>query len=97
MIQPYESICSIETRNNFYRACSFVCVLKNKRLNYANILIILLQEKKIIKLFKDLCSFENDYDCIKFFLDCDPNIYKSKYIKRFLKTYYDNSARKKNL
>lgn len=97
MIQPYDSICSIETKNNFYRACSFVCMLKNKRLNYANILIILLQEKKLIRLFKNLCSFENDFECIRFFLECDPNIYKSKYIKRFLKKHYDNVYRKENL
>ena len=97
MIQPYDSLCSVETRNNFYRACSFICLLKNKRLNYANILIILLQEKKLIRLFKNLCCFDNDIECIRFFLECDPNIYKSKYIKRFLKKKYDITARAKNI
>lgn len=97
MMQPFESICYIETKNNFNKACSFICLLKNKRLNYANILIILLQEKRFIDLFKNLCSFETDIDCIKYFLECDPNIYKSKYIKRFLKSYHGNTVRKAHL
>lgn len=96
-MQPFESICYIETKNNFNRACSFICLLKNKRLNYANILIILLQEKKFINLFNELCGFDSDIDCIRYFLECDPNIYKSKYIKRFLKSYHGNTTRKANI
>jgi len=96
-MQPFDSICYIETKNNFNKACSFICLLKNKRLNYANILIILLQEERFIELFKNLCSFESDIDCIKYFLECDPNIYKSKYIKRFLKSYHGNTLRKAHL
>jgi hypothetical protein len=68
----------------FKTFCSFLCIIKSKKFNTANILLFYLQDKKVRALFKELLSVYTDYDAIKLFLDFDPSLYKSKYIMKYL-------------
>jgi hypothetical protein len=77
----------LEYRENthlFRIFCSFMCLVKNKKYNTANILLLYLQNKKIREFFKELLSIYTDYDAIKIFLEFDPVLYKSKYIMKYL-------------
>ena len=80
-----------ETEHLFKSLCSLLCILFNKKLNLANILIIYLQDTTVRNLFKSSLSLTTDFETIKVFLDFDPCLYKSKYIMKFL----NNKANKK--
>lgn len=73
-----------ENLHLFKTFCSFLCIVRNKKYNMANILLLYLQDKKIRDLFKELLSVSTDFESIKMFLEFDPTLYKSKYIMKFL-------------
>lgn len=64
--------------------CSFLCIVKSKKYNLANILLIYLQEQNVRDLFKSYLSVDTDFEAIKLFLEFDPTLYKSKYIMKYL-------------
>lgn len=78
--QTYER----EYSEMFLRFCSYVCIVKNKKMNLPNIFLWLLKEEQLRDVFKALCDVETDYDVLKCFLSYDPNLYRSKYIRNFL-------------
>lgn len=73
-----------ENLHLFKTFCSFLCIVKSKKYNIANILLLYLQDKKVRDLFKVLLSVNTDFEAIKLFLEIDPTLYKSKYIMKYL-------------
>jgi hypothetical protein len=73
-----------ETEHVFKSLCSLLCILYNKKLNLANILLLYLQNNDIRNLFKDTLSLTTDFETVRVFLEFDPCLYKSKYIMKFL-------------
>lgn len=82
-----------ETEHIFKSICSLICIIHNKKLNLANILLLYLQNSDIRELFKQTLSLNTDYDAVKVFLDFDPYLHKSKYIMKFL----NNKENKKTI
>lgn len=68
----------------FKSLCSMLCILFNKKLNLANILLLYLQDAQIRDLFKQTLSLSSDFEAVRVFLDFDPCLYKSKYIMKYL-------------
>jgi len=58
--------------------------MNTKKLNLANVFITLLKNKEFRDIFKIYCDLKNDFSAIKFFLQFDSSLYKSKYIMKFL-------------
>lgn len=83
-------LCEEEFKCAFRKFCSFMCIIHNKKMNYASILILILKNEKIRQFYKKLCDLETDFEAVKQFLEIEPLLHKSKYIKKFL-----NSTRKK--
>ena len=87
-----------EFRQDFLCFCSLMCIIHNKKLNLANIFLLLLKNKKIMKLFMSMCEFDSEYDALKTFLEYDTTLHKSKYIKKYRNTinkvYKKTSKRK---
>ena len=83
---PVELAYYDEYSHSFLSFCSFVCLLKNKKLNLPNIFLIMLQEDNIRAIFKELCDIDSDYSALKKFLEYDASLHKSKYIKNFLES-----------
>ena len=81
-----------ENLHLFKTFCSFLCIVKSKKYNVANILLLYLQEKKVRELFKELLSVNTDFEAIKLFMEFDPTLYKSKYIMKYL-----NSSKSKKI
>ena len=81
---PCARICEIEFKVLFLCFCSLMCILHNKKLNLANIFLLLLKEQKAMDLYKRICEFDNDYAALKSFLEYDVTLHKSKYIKKYL-------------
>ena len=61
-----------------------MCIMYNKKLNLANIFLLILKEDKVGSLYKSICEFDSDFEGIKFFLEYDSSLHKSKYIKKYL-------------
>jgi len=68
----------------FLSFCSYVCIIKNKKLNLPNIFLFLMKEPELREIFKMLCDVETDYDVLKCFLDFEPTLHRSKYIRNYL-------------
>jgi hypothetical protein len=73
-----------ENLHLFKTFCSFLCLVKCKKYNMANILLLYLQDKKVRDLFQELLSVNTSFEAIKLFLEFDPVLYKSKYIMKYL-------------
>lgn len=73
-----------EKEHIFNSFCSFISILNNKKMNYASILLMYIQDSKIRDFFKMINNVDNDMDAVRIFLDNDPTLYKSKYVMKFL-------------
>ena len=96
---PSSRLKEAEFRQYFLCFCSLMCLLHNKKLNLANIFLLLLKNKKILKLYMDICEFDNPYGAMKGFLEYDSTLHKSKYIKKYLNSInktYKKSTKKKS-
>jgi hypothetical protein len=81
---PSEQITEFEQTHLFLSFCSFVTLTNTKKLNLANVFILLLKKTTLRDLFKTYCDIKNDFNAIKFFLHFDSTLYKSKYVMKFL-------------
>lgn len=79
-----------ELNHLFLSFCTFITLTHTKKLNLANIFLLLLQDKELRSFFKTYCDIQSDFAVVQTFLKFDPSLHKSKYIMKFL-----NSAKKK--
>jgi hypothetical protein len=73
-----------ESEHLFLSFCSFVTLMYTKKMNLANVFLILLQNKALRDLFKTYCDTETDFAAVQKFLLFDPSLHKSKYIMKYL-------------
>tara|TARA_Y100001963_G_C6777051_1_gene447887 strand:- start:815 stop:1090 length:276 start_codon:yes stop_codon:yes gene_type:complete len=85
MDNPYITLEKKDIIHKFLSLCSFISICENKKINLANVFLLILKEKKYRDLFKDTLLLDSNYDLVKLFLQHDPYLYKSKYITKFLK------------
>ena len=78
---PFEQLYDQEFYHLFLSFCSLVCLMNGKKMNLANIFILLMKDKNVRELYKILTDASTDYDALASFLQYDPTLYKSKYIK----------------
>jgi hypothetical protein len=83
-INPAEKISETEINHLFLSFCTFCALLEPKKINLANVFLLVLKEQRFRDLLVDYCDFKNDYDALKYFLFFDSTLYKSKYIMKFL-------------
>ena len=87
-----------EFRHEFLCFCSLMCTVHNKKLNLANVFLLLLKNKRIMNLYMSMCEFDSEYIALKTFLEYDSTLHKSKYIKKYLNSInktYKKGAKKK--
>jgi Na+-translocating ferredoxin:NAD+ oxidoreductase RnfA subunit len=87
MDNPYTTLEKKDIVHKFLSLCSFISICENKKLNLANVFLLVLKNKKYRDLFKEILIIESNYDLVKLFLQHDPYLYKSKYITKFLKKH----------
>ena len=81
---PISKIEDGESKNLFIKFCALISILNNRKINLANIFLLLLKEKKILQLYMNICEFDHEFEALKYFLEYDSSIHKSKYIKKYL-------------
>ena len=72
-----------------------MCIINHKKLNLANIFLMVLKDDKVRKLYMTVCQFDSDYEALEYFLKYDSTLHKSKYIKKYLNTEYPKQQKKK--
>jgi hypothetical protein len=78
------SLVTYEQEHLFLAFCSFVTLIHAKKLNLANVFLLVLQNKKLRDLFKLYCDANNDFAVVQAFLSFDPSLHKSKYVMKYL-------------
>jgi len=81
---PVRSLYQQDLEHAFYSYCSYVILLKNKKMNIAAIFIETLNNEKLLDIFMKLCDHNTKYDAVRSFLTLEPSLQKSKYIKRYI-------------
>ena len=85
MDDPYTLLERKDIVHKFLSLCTFISICENKKLNLANVFLLILKKKKYRALFKESLIIYTDFELVKIFLQHDPYLYKSKYITKFLK------------
>ena len=85
MDNPYSTLERKDNIHKFLSLCSFISICENKKVNLANVFLLVLKEKKYRELFKESLILESNFEVVKLFLQHDPFLYKSKYKTKFLK------------
>ena len=83
-LDPRENLYDKEFRVIFVKFCALICILSNKKLNLANIFLLILKDDDIKNLYMGMCEFSHEYEGLKCFLEYDSSLHKSKYIKKYL-------------
>jgi len=81
---PSKALIKDESEHLLLCFCTFCSLLKGKKLSLQNIFILVLQEKKLRDILKELLTIETNFDVVKLFIDFEPSITKSTYITKFL-------------
>jgi hypothetical protein len=85
MDNPYTILEKKDIVHTFLMLCSFVSMCENRKINLANVFLLVLKEEKYRELFKESLIIDNNFGLVKTFLRHDPYLYKSKYITKYLK------------
>jgi|AntRauTorcE11898_2_1112593.scaffolds.fasta_scaffold104078_2 hypothetical protein len=81
---PLEELEFNEFHEMILKFCTYVCMLKNKKLNYPSIFVAIVEDKGLLELYTEFCGFDNTRDSILEFLKFDESITKSKFIKKVI-------------
>lgn len=81
---PSANLIDEESNHLFLSFCTFVMLLKGKKLSIQNVFIQVLSSEKMKSLMKEILNLDTDYELVKVFLDFDPTISKSKYVTKYL-------------
>ena len=85
MDDPYTILEKKDLVHKFLTLCSFISICENRKINLANVFLLILKEKRYRQLFKESLLLDSNFELVKLFLQHDPYLYKSKYITKFLK------------
>ena len=85
MDDPYTILEKKDLVHKFLTLCSFISICENRKINLANVFLLVLKEKRYRELFRESLLLDSNYELVKLFLQHDPYLYKSKYITKYLK------------
>ena len=85
MDNPYQILERKDIVHKFLSLCSLVSICENRKLNLANVFLLVLKEERYRDIFKEGLLIDNNFELVKTFLQHDPYLYKSKYITKYLK------------
>ena len=76
-VDPFEQLYGHEFNHLFLSFCSLVCLMCGKKMNLANIFILLMKDENVRNIYKTLVECDDDYDALSSFLKYDPTLYLS--------------------
>lgn len=92
---PLEELESREYYKLILTFCTYVCIIKNKKMNYPSIFVTVIEDDDILDAYIKFCGFEEEREAILEFMKFDESIIKSKFIKKVINN--GGARRKGNL
>lgn len=83
LINPSNSLDVNEFEEITLKFGSFICICNGKKLNFLNLLKLILEDKKVQKLYCDLLGEYNLQYVIKTYIDNIPGFYKKIFRSKF--------------
>ena len=81
---PSLAIIKDETEHTILSFCSLCNILQGKKLSLQNVFIAVLKDSKYREVLKDLLDVDSDFELVRFFIDYDSTITKSKYVTKYI-------------
>lgn len=85
LLNPSEQLDLLEFEMITMMFASYICIIKNKKLNYLNFLKILVEDKKIQQIYCKALGEESFQNVVKTYLNSTPNVYKKIFRSKFNK------------
>ncbi len=85
IINPSNSLDTLEFEEITLKFGSYICICHNKKLNFLNLLKLILEDKNIQKIYCDLLGEYNLQYVIKTYIDNIPGFYKKIFRSKFNK------------
>jgi hypothetical protein len=81
---PLDELENIEYHDMILNFCSYVCILKNKKMNFPSIFVTVIEDKQLLQTYIEFCGFDDEREAILEFLRFDESIVKSKFLKKII-------------
>ena len=85
ILNPSEQMNMLEFEMITMVFASYICIIKNKKLNYLNFLKILVEDKKIQYIYCKSLGEDSFQNVVKMYLNATPNVYKKIFRSKFTK------------
>lgn len=92
---PLEELESREYYDMILTFCTYVCMIKNKKMNYPSIFVTVIEDDTLLDAYIEFCGFDEEREAILEFMKFDESIIKSKFIKKVINN--GGARRKGNL
>jgi hypothetical protein len=86
ILNPSEQLNMVEFEMITMVFASYICIIKNKKLNYLNFLKILVEDKKIQQIYCKALGDDCFQNVVKTYLNSTPNVYKKIFRSKFNKS-----------
>ena len=71
---PTNEVTESELDLAFSKFCSFMCIIHNKKMNLATILLTVLQDELLRETMKRILDIDDERECIRVFFRSEQNI-----------------------
>lgn len=85
ILNPSEQLSVLEFEMITMVFASYICMVKNKKLNYLNFLKLLVEDKKIQNIYCKALGENCFQNVVKTYLNSTPNVYKKIFRSKFNK------------
>ncbi len=86
ILNPSEQLNILEFEMITMVFASYICIIKNKKLNYLNFLKLLVEDKNIQEIYCKALGDDSFQNVVKTYLNCTPNVYKKIFRSKFNKS-----------
>lgn len=76
-----------ELLNSYYQLATLTSLLLNHKISFQQLFILIIKDKRINKIAKEILDLNNDYEICKNLLLLDPSLAKSKTLTTFAQTF----------
>ena len=64
--------------------CTYMCMVKNKKMNFPSIFVEIIKNPDILSLYCDFCGFSDEREAVRAFMEIDDSIVRSKFLKKYI-------------
>ena len=64
--------------------CTYVCMVRNKKMNFPSIFVEIIKSQDMIDLYCDFCGFSDEREALRAFMEIDDTIVRSKFLKKYI-------------